>query len=143
MSTSTAFNLKSLKQAVVEAAIASDNAGFENVTDSKSLIKAVKTKWPADKNDARTYAYWLGLATYFGIDNSEWKEARANKKQLVEGPKLKELKTLVLTHYQCINSKALKQKLDEWQVPYGNLRCKASWLKLWEEVQPHYQDQAA
>lgn len=130
------YTLATLKAAVVDAAIASDKQGFESVKDRKSVIKAVRKKWPNDKNDARTYAYWLGLATYFGIDNQPWKDARASKST---GTKLKDLKASIYNHYQVADTKSLKKKLIDWGIPYTNLRYKQSWQKLWDEVQPHYQ----
>lgn len=125
------YTLATLKSAVVDAAIASDKQWTAAVIDRKSFIKAVKKSFPNDKNDARTRGYWLGFATYFGIDNQPWKDAKASQ---ATGIKLKDLKQEVYAHYQVADTKTLKVKLTEWKIPFGKLTLKASWQQLWDEV---------
>lgn len=133
------YTLATLKSAVVEAAIASDQTAFANVSDRKSFIKAVKTCWTTDKFDFRQWKSWNGFATYLGIDCTPWQQAKATKDAAKNSPKLKDLKAYVLSHYEAADTKTLKKKLIEWGIPFSDLRLTQSWSKLWDEVQAHYQ----
>lgn len=131
------YTLATLKSAVVDAAIASDKQWTTNVIDRKSFDKAVRKSFPNSGIDLRTYRSWLIVANNLGVDVTGWEDARTSKTDV--GPKLSELKANVLAHYQVADTKALKKKLSEWEVPFTNLRYKQSWQKLWDEVLSHYQ----
>lgn len=119
------YTLSTLKSAVLAAANASDKAGFEGTfTNNREFNKAVRAKWPDDKNDARTRGYWLGLATYFDIDNQPWKETKASK------TKLNDIKTEVLAHYEVSDTKALKAKLKDWGITHDKLSTRQAWEEL-------------
>ncbi|WP_299486525.1 hypothetical protein [Acaryochloris sp. IP29b_bin.137] len=119
------YTLSTLKGAVLAAATASSKPGFEGeFTTSQQLRKAVATQWPDDTNDARTRGYWLGLATYFGIDNQPWKDAKTTK------TKLTDIKTEVLAHYEVSDTKALKAKLKDWGILHGKLTTRQAWEEL-------------
>lgn len=119
------YTLSTLKSAVLAAATASSKPGFEGeFSTSKELRKAVATKWPDDTNDARTRGYWLGLATYFDIDNQPWKDAKATK------TKLSDIKAEVLAHYEVSDTKALKAKLKDWGISHDKLSTRKAWEEL-------------
>ena len=121
------YTLSTLKSAVLAAATASSKPGFEGeFSTSQQLRKAVVAKWPADTNDARTRGYWLGLATYFDIDNQPWKNTKATK------TKLSDIKAEVLAHYEVSNTKALKAKLKDWGIPHDKLNTRQAWEDLLE-----------
>lgn len=119
------YTLSTLKSAVLDAATTSSKLGFEGeFSTPQQLRKAVVAKWPDDTNDARTRGYWLGLATYFDIDNQPWKDAKASK------TKLTDIKTQVLAHYEVSDTKALKAKLKDWGISHDKLSTRKAWEEL-------------
>lgn len=119
------YTLSTLKSAVLAAANASDKAGFEGTfTNNREFNKAVRAKWSDTKNDARTRGYWLGLATYFGIDNQPWKDAKTTK------AKLSDIKAEVCQHYEVTDTTALKAKLKDWGISHGKLSTRQAWKEL-------------
>lgn len=121
------YTLSTLKSAVLAAATASSKPGFEcEFATSQELRKVVAAKWPTDTNDARTRSYWLGLATYFDIDNQPWKDAKTTK------TKLSDIKAEVLAHYEVSDTKALKVKLKSWGISHDKLSTRQAWEVLLE-----------
>jgi hypothetical protein len=144
------FTLATLKSAVVACAIEQRFASLIDtgihVEDQKSFVKALRKAYPDKKWDLRSYDGWMRLARWVEIDDLQaWEDHNAKRtaKANADEPKLSELRSNVLKHYECINTKALKQRLDEWAIPYGKLNAKASWQALWTGCQEAQAAQAA
>lgn len=139
------FTLATLKSAVVTAAISMKHQALIDtkieIVDRKSFVKALRKAYPDKKWDFRTYTDWMNIAEWVGIPNfDEWKaHVEGRKAGKPAEAKLKDLKQRVYNHYQVSDTKALKAKLVEWQVPFDKLTTKAAWQKLWDDVQAHYQ----
>lgn len=118
------MKLSEIKQAVITAFAQQHQI---SVTNTAELKQAAKQLWPEQTYNFRKAQTWLNFAEPLGIEIGDYSAPTPKPDR-----KLSDIKAEVCKHYEVANTKDLKAKLKNWEIPHSKLSKRKTWEELLE-----------